>query len=370
MDLSEPMPTSRRARPLALRKYRRMVKDLRAKAVNATTLEELALVITPLAEQGEKIEVNGTAFGWCLLIGLAVLLLGYLGSGGPPEAAWLPNGMMWTGGGIIVCGWLLYYRAGQHGGLLDAAIADTYMRLCTGSHYLDLGSGQHEAADLGRSFVEFNRGNHKRYIEWMLEMPITIQGHRLCAHPYRFHYVDKETHYTTDSDGNSKTETKYHNYDRYGILIDLPSGPSISILSDRDLSSQGARYKPESSAFNQVFKVYHWGQAMDAARFLTPPVQLLLLRLASRFKNLNVERVSDRLCVSFDDDNLMDLPLTHNHMSPLALQAELRAGPRQPSRLTALLAELNDLVRYTQHDRDAEWPDLDDAWDDQVDGSG
>jgi hypothetical protein len=143
-------------------------------------------------------------------------------------------------------------------------------------------------------FFEFSRGGHKNVIKEML------YGHRdeLNGEPYdygvyHYHYVDQSKRIGS----KGKTETVYHYYDRYGVVIDFGYASSLLISGSHPGKSFSDTYKTGSVAFNKVFYVTTDNEFV-ASRFLKPAVIVELEDLAKKLPKLNIEINSiGQLCI-------------------------------------------------------------------------
>ncbi|TKB50299.1 DUF3137 domain-containing protein [Ferrimonas sediminicola] len=205
-----------------------------------------------------------------------------------------------------------------------------------------------KARQLGRLFRDFDRGNYSREIRALYSGDCTGEVHDFGYQLYHFHYVDKRTETYTDSDGKTRTRTRYDHYDRYGVLLAFPFAKGVSLDGDSRLRFYGDKYTSASNAFNRAFKVRARDQ-MEAARLLTPAVVELLTEFGSRFRQPVIE-ITDKgkMCIAFDDKDLLKLERRHGLDQPDAFKEEI-AGHAKLEKLDTLLEMVHNLMRLSDN---------------------
>lgn len=207
---------------------------------------------------------------------------------------------------------------------------------------------------LQAEFRDYVRGNHKRFLRR------AVQGHyqgRLHSFNYRWyhlHYVDKQSHQETESDGkggtNSKTVTSYQEYDRYSLVIDFPwvqgialGGGSGGRSSMVDLEH---RFKTASNDFDRAFSLTG-STVMACARFAKPVTVLHLIELHRQLETPNLEfSQNGHLCLSCDN-NPLGFKLTCELTRTSDFRLLIEHGVHLPQ-LTVLLDAVHTLAE--QHD--------------------
>ncbi|WP_422403162.1 hypothetical protein [Pseudomonas sp. GZD-209] len=207
---------------------------------------------------------------------------------------------------------------------------------------------------LQTEFRDYVRGNHKRFLRR------AVQGHyqgRLHSFNYRWyhlHYVDKQTHQETESDGKggttSKTVTSYQEYDRYSLVIDFPWVQGIALGGGSggrsSMVDMEHNFKTASSDFDRAFSLTG-SSAMACARFAKPVTVLHLIDLHRQLDTPNLEfSQHGRLCLS-SNDNPLAFKLTCELTRASDFRLLIDHGVHLPQ-LSALLDAVHTLAE--QHD--------------------
>lgn len=198
------------------------------------------------------------------------------------------------------------------------------------------------------SFREFDRGNHTKELKALYRGHFRGDEHRFDYELYHFHYVRKRTVTTTDSEGNTRTRTVYDHFYRHGLLLAFPFASGVSLSADRGLKFKGERYRTASNAFNRLFDV-RAEKEMAAARLLNPAVVEQLTGVGKSLKNPVLEiSAGGRLCLAFDDDDLLSQKPQHDLNNPAAFAEEI-AGHTELAKLKALLDAVHDVLRLSDN---------------------
>lgn len=212
---------------------------------------------------------------------------------------------------------------------------------------------------LQQSFSDYARGNHSRQIQLALKGCFKGPRHTLDYHYIDLEYVDsrEQTYTETNSKGETVTRSRtvYHHYRRYSVVVDFPWVQGIAVRSDQqDKIDLAHSYQTTSSAFNRTLTL-SGTSAMACARFAKPVTVLHLLTMTARLRNPNLEFAADGagLCLSFDDDNLIDFRMPGDLSNPGAFYKAVEAGIDLPA-LTTLLEAIHVLAE--QHDDNFESP--------------
>lgn len=204
-----------------------------------------------------------------------------------------------------------------------------------------------EAKKMAAQFKEFDRGNHSRKIEMRVSGQLAGQYSQASFDYFHFHYVDRETRHTSNSKGGSDTQTEYHHYHRYGIWLDFGLSEAVSIAS-LPPKVKGVKYTTASNSFNKRFKVIA-SEELTAAKLLKPAVVVLLESAALEFKKLNLEiNAAGRLCISFENDDLLTPPGKASLEDLDVLAQELATPPILP-RYAHLLNLVDELFRLNRN---------------------
>ncbi|BDY05188.1 DUF3137 domain-containing protein [Ferrimonas sp. YFM] len=205
-----------------------------------------------------------------------------------------------------------------------------------------------KAQEFGNKFREFDRGNHRREIEALYQGSYKGKVHQFGFQLYHFHFVDKRTETYRDSEGNTKTRTTYHHYDRHGLLVRFPFAKSISLDGDRRIKFDGMPYSAASNEFNRHFKV-RAQEEMQAARLLSPAVVEQLCNIGESYRSPVIEINADgEMCIAFDNDDLLTLKRQYGLEKPEAFAKEI-AGHAKLEKLDTLLKTVHDLMRLNDN---------------------
>lgn len=205
-----------------------------------------------------------------------------------------------------------------------------------------------KASELESKFREFDRGNHRREIKSMYSGEYQGEVHQFAFQLYHFHYVDKRTETYQDSEGNTKTRSRYDHFDRYGVLLNFPFTKSVSLDSDPRISFPGKKYTTASNAFNRMFKVRTQDE-MQAARLLSPAVVEALSKFGNDYKRSVIEIIGNSdMCIAFEDKDLLSLRRRFGLDKPDAFKEEI-AGHAKLDKLDALLATIHNLMRLSDN---------------------
>lgn len=135
-------------------------------------------------------------------------------------------------------------------------------------------------------FNGFNRGNHSNKITDAVE---STDKDKFPFTYFHYHYVDKVVRYVRDGK-QTRREVTYHHYDRSGLLVDVQCPPCLSVFGSgismpRD---RAVKYRPSFIEFTNKFRIGARSET-DAARYISPVVQLALVNQLKRFRGLDVE---------------------------------------------------------------------------------
>lgn len=201
-------------------------------------------------------------------------------------------------------------------------------------------------------FGDLQRGNYDRSIHDGYEGSFQGDTHRFRYQAFRLHYVDEETHRTTDVHGDDKEETYYEHYDRAGIILDFPFARGIHICNNFERSLYRSPYHPASLEFIDRFHCHGESEAV-LARFLKPAVVQALVDASTDIQQLTVEISQEgKLLITGKYDHvvktMMHLPDSaqrNPRVSPAGFQAFISQQVTMPE-LDRMLALAHTLMRY------------------------
>lgn len=273
----------------------------------------------------------------------------------PSTCAWIIAGPSI----LFVTGTLSYIARGRH--LLpelSRALALRSSRFANGLGEIGT-SPEQLLVRLQQSFRDYARGNHRRQIQLALKGTFKGPLHTLTYHYVDLEYVDRHTQTYTETNSKGETVTRsrnvYDQYRRYSLVVDFPWVQGIAVRSDKQTKIDlDHTYETTSSAFNSTLTL-SGTSAMACARFAKPVTVLHLLSMTARLRNPNLEFAADGagLCLSFDDNNLIDFEMPGDLSNPGAFYKAIEAGIDLPA-LTTLLEAIHVLAE--QHDDNFESP--------------
>ena len=203
-----------------------------------------------------------------------------------------------------------------------------------------------KAREFARSFYEFNRGNHKRSIDWLCQGHYQGTEHQFDYQLFDFHYVDKHTTTTTDSKGRKHTHTTYRHYHRYGVILSFGFTQDLNILGYSNSGQTGVKWEPASLDFRKQFKVLA-GSEMIASKFFKPTVVEQLQQLGQKLRQTNLEfNRQGILCLTVADSDFANVPRPMGLEDAEAFLAVLKQQTKLP-KLTLALHCVHQLMVYT-----------------------
>jgi hypothetical protein len=142
--------------------------------------------------------------------------------------------------------------------------------------------------ELKSLFPLFNCGDDsqsitKRYLGGVDSTPFTL---------FEFKYVNVTTHYTTDSNGNSRQSKSRNTIYKYGMLVQFANFNYLCLNAKRF----SAKWDSASRAFNKLFKV-RCATEIQAAKFFGPKV---VLAFADNFSFIKLMDVSPQSVACFE----------------------------------------------------------------------
>ncbi|NBF10119.1 hypothetical protein [Pseudomonas sp. Fl4BN1] len=209
--------------------------------------------------------------------------------------------MFWVG--LACCFFSYYVMKGLSGSL--TGLASNIARKCA-LFSNDLSEVDSDAdwclKRLNNEFVDYDRGNERRYIVESIQGIYHGVRHSLAFEYYHLQYVSSRS----ERGAGGSYNTVYETFSRYSLVLDFPWVRGISALTDpQERSLTGRRFKVDCDDFNQAFVLRGSDQACCTS-FATPAIQLFLMGLARRLEKVNLEFSSQgRLCLSFDDAEVM-----------------------------------------------------------------
>ncbi|QBF82021.1 hypothetical protein EXU30_04390 [Shewanella maritima] len=177
-------------------------------------------------------------------------------------------------------------------------------------------------------FVDFQRGNHSRNIEWGKEIDFHTQAGVIRASVIHHHYVDQrqETYTETDSKGNTQTRTRtvYDHYHREGVIFPPINKCHSLVMSElRAKKHWPEKFMPASREFEKRFNV-QTASEFEAAKFLEPVVVVACEALGKQLPQLTIEFAADgSLLINQNEANLLNPKMDHDITSPRAFKNEL-----------------------------------------------
>jgi hypothetical protein len=204
--------------------------------------------------------------------------------------------------------------------------------------------------ELDRHFHEFNRGNDSRKMVYFMSAPGDGDKIRQGYSLFQFHWVVREERQVTDTDHNghstTKTETTYHHYDRYGVMLE-GSYSGIQITSDSPSGRYKRKYRPASVEFNRRYKI-RCVEEMQAAKLLKPSVVIALENVGDQLKNPNLEYgLNGQMCLTWSNDPLNVRTAMKSKDNPDELADIIEAGAKLPV-LDNALQLVAEIQRHTQ----------------------
>jgi hypothetical protein len=140
-------------------------------------------------------------------------------------------------------------------------------------------NGKHYWRELKSLFPLFNCGDDsqsitKRYLGGVDSTPFTL---------FEFKYVNVTTHYTTDSNGNSRQSKSRNTIYKYGMLVQFANFNYLCLNTKRF----STKWDSASRAFNKLFKV-RCATEIQAAKFFDPKVVLAFADQFNFIKSMDV----------------------------------------------------------------------------------
>jgi hypothetical protein len=204
--------------------------------------------------------------------------------------------------------------------------------------------------ELDRYFHEFGRGNDSRKIVYFMSAPGDDSKVRQGYSLFQFHWVVREERQVTETDHNghstTKTETTYHHYDRYGMMLE-GSYSGIQITSDSPNGRYKLKYRPASVEFNRRYKI-RCVEEMQAAKLLKPSVVIALENAGDHLKSPNLEYgLNGQMCLTWSNDPLSVRTAMKSKDNPDELADIIEAGAKLPV-LDDVLKLVAEIQRHTQ----------------------
>ncbi len=206
-----------------------------------------------------------------------------------------------------------------------------------------------------KRFSDFNRGNHSRELRESLVG--FYQGNRLSFtyHYYHLHYVEERRVEQRGNNGEMKEKQILEHFDRFGIIVNLQSIPSIRTIAPilivnnkRLIGLNEGDYAPASLNFRKQLIVYSQ-TPQQAARFLTPTTVEQLEYFAKHYQKIALEvNTEQELCFSFDDQDLLKVPQQYDLSNPEQFIAEL-SGKSRALKLERTLKDLEIILCENKH---------------------
>lgn len=198
---------------------------------------------------------------------------------------------------------------------------------------------------LEKEFLDFDRGDEDRRIEYLVDGSYEHEGIRFLYQHYKFHYVDvrRERSYNESTKRWETNEVRTTRY-RYGILFDFPYARGIMATSSGEIAYD-TRWTSSSIRFNKIFKVATQSEQV-AARFFKPAVVMEFEKMSEGLNDMCLQ-ISEggRLCLSFNDDDLIVASREFGIKEPDQFMAEIGRRQRLP-KLDKVLAFTHALFRY------------------------
>lgn len=208
-------------------------------------------------------------------------------------------------------------------------------------------------------FQDYARGNHSREILEAFQGYYQGAKHAFAYCYYHLEYVEARQVRERVSDGKGgsryETRTKYDYRDRYSLVVEFPWVRGIAVrYDDQEKIDFETSHTPTASDFNDAF-VLTGVSTLACARFAKPVTVLQLLAMEARLDELNLEfSLQDGgLCVSFDNDDLLDVKMPCNLTTPGPFHAFIESGVHLEN-LEWLLEAVHTLA--LQHDDNFELP--------------
>lgn len=175
-------------------------------------------------------------------------------------------------------------------GRLQGLLLDKAFQLKTGFHYENAADRFHWVRQY---FSGFGRGNHENYIVNSMVGEIDIGAVRKRALLGHYHWVDEERREesTTDTDGDTKWETKYyyHHFDEYFVAFEVPSALGyVGVWPRSGWFKKKGTYSPSHPGFDKHFIVYS-NDTVTASKFLPPAFVEDIVLATHSFIGLSLE---------------------------------------------------------------------------------
>lgn len=166
---------------------------------------------------------------------------------------------------------------------------------------LDVSDKEKLFQSLENKFLIFQQGNYSREITRYIKGKYQNQFY----HYFHFHYVDEYSSTSTDANGNKTSNTRYDDYDLYGIIIPF-NGKNFIKISNCEIVPNFMEWQTSSIAFNQKFNIYTDNE-QSIAMFLQPKVIEQIEKLYETFPKIDIElSPQGLLALSTPDENLLN----------------------------------------------------------------
>jgi len=229
------------------------------------------------------------------------------------------------------------FRLRSHRRAFDALSSDLHRRYAYLLHGIKTAPVKDDLAGLAKHFAEFRRGDTGRVLSNKVVGSYQGDTHKLSFTYYRFRFVKC----TSDGENTSKQE-----YERFALINEFPPVGNVLIRGDhraqpkvivitlfgddsgieREPKKQvPERYTSSSSAFNKRFNIFG-STKIDCARLLKPITTLTLLEHTDSLKNLNMQFADERLCMSFDNKDMLNFTTYTTLYNPEAMLEEMQGG--------------------------------------------
>lgn len=298
--------------------FKRLIKDAHGACSRAKSVDELKAVIERFSRFPYELRFNNTlpnlVLGASVIAALVLAFFIFVRS--------LLINPFWFSP-LVFCAavslWAIFSRRNKiiniSEDIEDKAMRFLYkMKLCAPSFYMQ---------NITR-FEDFLRGNYSSDLENCFEFEFEAETGTQKVYTFTHHYVDEVETTSTDSKGNTTTETEYKHYYRQGVIFpDLDSFHSLMVSEDVVSSKLSARFEPASMKFQKLFSARGHSE-LELAKFLNPSVVLMLEEAGDRLKCLTVEFAQDgSLLLNYDSKDLLDVKMKYDIRKPDLFSLEL-----------------------------------------------
>jgi hypothetical protein len=182
--------------------------------------------------------------------------------------------------------------------------------------------------DVQHKFVDFQRGNYSRDVEWGTEIDFNSDTGLIRASVVYHHYVDRRTETYTESDGKggtrTRTRTVYDHFYRQGVILPPINQVRALVMSSSRLTKKWSQsFMPASREFEKRFYIQADSQ-FGAAKFLEPTVVIACEQLAKKLTNLTIEFAADgSVLINQHKTNLLEPAMDYDITQPEKFKQEL-----------------------------------------------